>query len=334
MEQQFAKALDAFNAGRIDEAAAVCLQLQRQAPSNPACSQLLALIFLQRRDFAAAQKQIQHSLALRPEHGAAILIAGRIARAQGKLADAASHFQHAGRLAPEAAEPAFLYACALLDLNHKGATLALRSLLRQHPQHAPGWHCLGLALKKENALEPALAAFENALALDAAMTTAHFQRANVLQALQRPGDAVNALRIARQLEPQAMEIGFNLGLALHQTGALELARDALEETVALAPAFADGWFNLGLVRQDQRDFEAASAAFRTALACRPDYAEAAVNLGIVLQESGAMAGAIDAYRCAMRLRPATFGRIAQAMTAASTGRLWLDIDALKVFLNA
>ena len=77
-------------------------------------------------------------------------------------------------------------------------------------------------------------------------------------------------------------------------------------------------FDLGLVRQDLRDYEKAAAAYRKALDKKPDYAEAALNLGIVLQEAGDLDSAMRAYREAYRLRPQAFGKMAMALTSAST----------------
>ena len=99
--------------------------------------------------------------------------------------------------------------------------------------------------------------------------------------------------------------------------------------MALDPASVRGWFLLGLCRQDRRAFADAAAAYRTALALRPALAEAAVNLGTALQEGGDLAGAKAAYARAVATRPDTFGRVAQAITAAPAGELWLDLDALR-----
>jgi hypothetical protein len=47
-----------------------------------------------------------------------------------------------------------------------------------------------------------------------------------------------------------------------------------------------------------------------------------------------MPAALAAYRQAVRLRPDTFGRIAQAVTAARTGFLCLDPAALRRLLDS
>ncbi len=334
IETILAKALSDFNAGRFDEAAATCQHLLQQDPSNPAVRQMLALVSMQAGNIEAAREHIRDSLARRPDHVPSLLIAGRIERAANDLPSAAGYFEHASVLAVGKAEPVFLFGTTLLDLNHPAAEATLRYLVDQHPQHSDGWCSLGLALIKKGELAQALDAFERAVAIDPRMAKAHFHRANTLQKLGRLDEAIAAFQLARQCNPKSMEICFNLGLTLRKAGLLEAAREALESTTILAPTFAEGWFNLGLVRQDQHGLDDAISAFRTALTCQPDYAEAAVNLGIVLQESGSMDKAIEAYRVAMRLRPETFGRIAQAITGARTGRLCLDLEALRHTLSA
>jgi cytochrome c-type biogenesis protein CcmH/NrfG len=78
-----------------------------------------------------------------------------------------------------------------------------------------------------------------------------------------------------------------------------------------------------------RKFGSAAEAYRRVLEMSPDAPEAAVNLGVVLQETGDLDGAMAAYSMAYRLRPSTFGVIAMALTSASSGRLWLDEEALR-----
>ncbi|MDE3012086.1 MAG: tetratricopeptide repeat protein, partial [Pseudomonadota bacterium] len=73
---------------------------------------------------------------------------------------------------------------------------------------------------------------------------------------------------------------------------------------------------------------------RRVLALRPDHAEAEFNLGIVLQQTGDFDHAMQAYGRAVQRKPECFGRVAQAVTAASRGRLWLDPAELRRLLDA
>jgi cytochrome c-type biogenesis protein CcmH/NrfG len=83
-----------------------------------------------------------------------------------------------------------------------------------------------------------------------------------------------------------------------------------------------------------RDTPGAIQAYRRSIEAQPDVPEVHVNLGLNLQNAGDLDAAIDSYRRAMRLRPETFGRIAQALTSANKGRLWLDSARLRRLLEA
>lgn len=330
LEQIMASALQSYNAGRFAEAEQACRQLLVHVPRHPAVHQLLAVLALNGQHIAAARQHILQSLEERPRHGPTLLIAGKIARTDNDPTTAARYFEAASAAMPGAGEAEYFHAETLLELATPAAAIAvLHRLLDRHPQHVQAWCLLGLALRKSDDLPAALDAFRTAARHAPGMSKAHFHIANTLSAQRRLEEAIAVFRHAATLAPEAMEIALNLGTALRENGELPAARDAFETAVALQPSFAEGWFNLGLARQDLHDCKGAADAFGEALRLRPDYADAALNLGVALQEARRMEDALDAYRVAIRLQPALFGRIAHAMTAGSTGQLWLSSAHLK-----
>jgi len=151
------------------------------------------------------------------------------------------------------------------------------------------------------------------------------------------GDAAGAARHAASslaLRPDHVPTLFVAGeAALALRDAAGAARD-LERASTLAPTHADAWFSLSQARHDLGDLPGSELALRRVLALKPDRADAFVNLGIVLQEQGRMDDALVAYGRAYRLRGETFGRIAHALATPRSGRLWLDLDALRAELSA
>ena len=228
--------------------------------------------------------------------------------------------------------PAVHQLMALLTLRDQRLDMARKHIvqsLTERPQHGPSLLIAGKIARAENDAGTAARYFEAAAASMPDSSEAYFHLANTLAAQGLHVEAIKHYRQAQTLAPEAMEIALNLGTALRDSGDLEAARECFEKAVVLVPDFAQGWFNLGLTRQDLHDRDGAVAAFRTALTLRPDYADAALNLGVALQEARRMEDALDAYRLAVRLRPENFGRIAHAMTADSTGQLWLSTAQLK-----
>lgn len=292
--QAFRVALDHLNAGALADADAACAVLRRAAPDDPAVLQLEATIALRHDRPEAAWQLVSRVLAMRPGHRPSVILAAQAARAMKRLDLVVPLL----RQAIEQSEPAFLLCGALLDLGDPSFDAVFAWVADHHPGRAAEWQQLGVALQRASRPQAALQAFSLAAAADPALTGAHFGR----------------------------------GLLLRDAGRMQEAAAALQRCVALDPAAAAAWFALGLTRQDLGDEVGAAEAFSGALTRRPDFAEAAVNLGIALQRTGDMGAAMTAYRTAMRVRPDTFGRIAQAVTSARTGMLWLSMQALRTAL--
>jgi tetratricopeptide (TPR) repeat protein len=294
-EQRLRSALAWVNAGDLARAAEACTVLRQAAPDHPAVLQLHATIALRTGKPAEAWGAIRLALAARPGHVPSLILAGRSALEAGMAGQAVQMLRDAIARAPDHPEPAFLLCRALLGLGDPSLDAALAWTAHRHKSRAVEWQQLGVALQRAQRPDAALAAFTRAAAADPGLATARFGR----------------------------------GLVLRDGGHLAAAKTEFEHAVALDPAAGAAWFALGLTRQDLNDEGGAAAAFRTALDIRPDFAEAAVNLGIALQRLGHMTAAMQAYRTAVRIRPDTFGRIAQALTSARSGILWLSPAALR-----
>jgi tetratricopeptide (TPR) repeat protein len=299
-EQAFMAALAHVNAGNLEAAIAICSQLRQARPADPAVAQLDATIELRMGHPNEALASIRRSLASRPGHVPSLVLAARAALAAGVLGQAVTFLREAVARAPDLAEPAFLLCRTLLLLGDASLDAALDQTAQRHPGQPTEWQQLGLALQRAGKSAAALTAFTRAAAADPTLAAAQFGR----------------------------------GLLLRDASRMPEARAALEQAVALDPTAPGAWFALGLTCQDLDDERGAAAAFEAALRERPDFAEAAVNLGIALQRLGDMPAAMAAYRTAIAIRPDTFGRIAQAVTAARTGMLWLDPAAFRRALGA
>jgi tetratricopeptide (TPR) repeat protein len=321
-------ALAALRAGDVDTADAIAQRLLRATPDDPAAHQLAAVIALQRGAFQQAARAATASLTRRPDHAPTLVVAGRAARSAGDLAGAAAFFARATALAPERPDAAFLQCVTLLELRDRQATTLLPELLERFPADAEGWHLLGDALARAEQPEAALLAFTRAVQAAPSVALA-LRRGALLESLGRNAEAVAAYRAAVTFAPENADALFKLGVCLRRLGDRNGAAAALTRAAALAPANGDALFALGLLYQDQRDLAAAADAYERALAVRPAFAEAAVNLGICRQETGDLGAAKAAYRQALTVRPESFGRIAQALSAAPVGEVWLDVAALR-----
>jgi tetratricopeptide (TPR) repeat protein len=141
---------------------------------------------------------------------------------------------------------------------------------------------------------------------------------------ERPGHA-QTLDIARKTALALFRAAQTDAAQGDSARALSRFRRALE----LDETNADGWFGLGLALQDVKDYAEAAKAFGRVVALRPGDARALVNRAVSLQQLGSLADAMTSYSLAYQTDPSTFAAISQALSAASTGLLLLDLETLR-----
>jgi tetratricopeptide (TPR) repeat protein len=233
---------------------------------------------------------------------------------------------------PSRPAPLF-WLCCLLLRQRDGEAAALLPRLEAFVGYAPGWQALGGTLLAAGRTEAARVAFQRAVNAAPHGIRGQLGLAASLLDLGRPAEAAALLEQAERHAPDAAVLPYRRGVCLRASGDTAAACAALLRAVQLDARIAGAWFALGLVRHDLGDYRGAAEAYRAALGTQPDMHEAAVNLGNSLQYAGDLEAALDAYAVAFRLHPTALGRIAQAVVAAPTGRLWLDVEAFRSMLG-
>ena len=216
----------------------------------------------------------------------------------GNLPAALERYRRVAELEPARPDAAFGAGAALILQDPPEAGAVLDDLLSRFPDHGAEYAEIGGLLEQGGRWELAARAYANAARVGPSAKL-YVRLGSVLQSLGRRDQAVISYQTALQLDAASFE----------------------------------AWFKLGLALQDGRRPDRAAEAYRRALSLRPDLAEAEVNLGVALQELGDLAAAKRAYGRGLELMPGAFGRIAQALTTAPKGELWLDLDALRAHLS-
>lgn len=159
----------------------------------------------------------------------------------------------------------------------------LRRALMFWPSNAQ-LHCtLGGELFAGRQLEAALAAYDQALALDPALVEALANRGNLLQDMGRHAQAVSDYDAALANGGRLATIVSSRANALHALGRYEEARYGHEEAVALAPRDPAVWCNLALHLSDRDEKAAALTALDRALELAPGHPVILSNRGNVLE---------------------------------------------------
>ncbi len=128
----------------------------------------------------------------------------------------------------------------------------------------------------------------------------------VAHQLGRP-DAIELLKRAVALKPDAPEMHNDLGNVLGAQGKFVQAAAAFERAAVLKPDFADAHYNRGLALGNLGRFGDAAKCFQRVLALNPQSALAHVHLGNALRAQARREDAVVHYRHAAALMPNSAG---------------------------
>ena len=270
IQQAFAAAMGHHQAGRLNEAERLYLQILQADPRHADALHFLGVLAHQIGHNDKAVDLIGRAIAQNSRVPAFHNNLGNALKAQGKLQAAA--------------------ACYAQALAHQ-------------PDHAGALFNLGLVLQLQDKLEEAAASYRRALSLKPDYVEAHGNLGNTLQAQGRLEEAVASYGLALRYRQNYAEVHSNLGNVLMAQGKYSEAAASHARALTHKTDYAEAHNNLGLVLMEQGDVDAAVASYRRALTHKPAYPEAHINLGNALREQGQPAEAAASYQRALVLDP-------------------------------
>jgi tetratricopeptide (TPR) repeat protein len=178
-----------------------------------------------------------------------------------------------------------------------------RNYTVSRPENAWGHYMLGLALRRDQDLDGAEAAFRAALALDADHLKSRVNLARVCVDAGRPADALPAIERAIELDAESVDARRVYGRVLHSLGRAEEAIAAYDAALTIDPKDAWSLNNRGLIRIEQELFDTAAEDLAAAVEADATVATFHNNLGVALERSGHLAEAELAFAGALDLAP-------------------------------
>lgn len=120
---------------------------------------------------------------------------------------------------------------------------------------------------------------------------------------ERWSEAVDVIQRLRRREPENPQVYFVLGVLHVRLGNNDLALEAFENQVRLAPSQATGHFGMGMAYHSLNRHREAVSSLRKAVRAAPNFWPAHTWLGMSLHASGRYRESVDACKEAVRLRP-------------------------------
>jgi tetratricopeptide (TPR) repeat protein len=227
-----ADAVAAFNQGNRGKAKRLCQVGLNQFPADPSLSHLLAAVLFADEDFSGAREKIETSLAAHPGNAPALLLAGKIYRAEGRLDAALMQLDEAARIKPNL-ETLVEKARVFDQMGDKQASREAWSVvLDAKPTSREALSRLSALARDRGALVEAEQLLERAVALED-HPGIWFDLGVVRHDLRKFDSAAEAYRRVLEKNADAPEAAVNLGVVLQEAGRIDEAMAAFSTAYAL-----------------------------------------------------------------------------------------------------
>lgn len=319
VNQLFANAEAAFQAGRLNEARDALVRVGRAAGEHPAVLHLLALVEKRSANPAAAERAFAAALKLAPRDAQINNNYANLLADLGRDGAALYHYDRALAARPTLADAHLNRALALERLGRLPEALeTLDRVLARQPGDARAHSARGTVLRRLHRLEEAAAAYDRALALDPARPKALEGRARV--AMER-GEAGASGRYRRALsaEPKRRDLLLGLADALEAEGQPE-AVALLARAVEVDPGWIEGHERLAEMRAEAGDQADFARSYVEAIARDPNSRDLHYSHWRALALGGRFREALDAMEAVRdRLPPDRVMMLMEAVFRSEAG---------------
>lgn len=183
------------------------------------------------------------------------------------------------------------------------AEVLFRQILARNPRHGKAQHYLGVCCYQRGDYDAAVLHIRAALETDGASPFAHSNLGLALKRLQRMEEAVASFDAAIARSPNVAAFYNNRGLAYAEMRRFDAAEADFGKAIELDPNLAEAWSNRGKAVIELGRLDAALEHIDRAIALRPDFAEAYCNRALAHREMGKFAEAMESCKRVIAINP-------------------------------
>lgn len=246
LQSMFQRAVQAFQGGNLDLAAAECQRMLSIDRRNTAAMHVLGSVAFRRGDHARAVELLGKVVRQDPGRIQAVITLGEAQLALAHFSEAAVSFRKVVATRPDNWEQLYNLGIALRGLGQMDEAAKVLERCRDMAEAdalAP-WNALGDVYRAQGRLDEALACFEQALRIDPGFSMAQNNLGITLQAQGRIAEAIAMLEKAIGMNPQDPELYYNLGCSLQEDGRTQSAIEAYRRAIALRSDYSAAHWNL------------------------------------------------------------------------------------------
>ena len=270
INQLMQQAVQLHNAGQLEQAEALYIQVLSIDPNHSDALNLAGVIGYQIKNYPIGEELIKRAININPNVPHYYNNLGIIFRAQDKFGEAIFCYQQA------------------LALN---------------PNYAEANNNLGTVYQAQKKFDEAILYFQTAIELQPNYIDAFYNLATIYRQQGKRKQAIENYTHVIRLAPNTANAHLYLANLLTQTGELTLAVQHYQTLIELQPDLVDAYYNLGTTFIDLHRYKEATECFQKAIELNPNSAEAYNNLGNVLKKQNRLKEAISHYQKALEINP-------------------------------
>ncbi len=272
LSDTFKRAIESFNAGRLDKAEQLCKLILSARPGHLDTLHLLAVVQSVLGRSSEALASYDKVLAIKPDFAPALSNRGNLLQNLNRFDEALASYDKALAIKADFPEAWNNRGNALQALKRfDEALVSYDKALAIAPRYPDALYNRGNSLQQLERFEDAVASYDEALALKPDYINAWHNRGNAQRNLLLFRQAVASYDRVLALKADHFDAVLNRGNALQQLKHYEQALASYEKCLAINPSHAEAWYNRANTLRDLRRFEQASTSYDTALTIKPDH---------------------------------------------------------------
>ncbi len=298
--QALKQMISSEQAGRFDEAEALCTKILATVPEQPDALHFSGLLRKRAGDAAAAEQFYRRSLEANPDQPAVHNNLGNLLAAVELYDQAIEAYHQATALAPAYADAWFNLGLAeSAKADFAAAVTALQKASEISPGDPRIWNSLGIAHKEMDELDQAIKAYERAIELQPDNVKALQNLGVVLKLAERLDDAIQCFDKALKIDPVLPEVQYNRANALNEKGRIQEAIKGYEKTISIKPDYMMAHDSLNELHWQHGNSDQFGASYVGAISWAPESVDLRVKFARSLELEGELEGAEEVLKVAL-----------------------------------
>ena len=303
VEAYIGAAASLLSLGELDQAESFATQAIEINASIPGINEILGIASQNQQNYQQAVECYQKELTINPQSSTSLLNLGVLLLQQGKVEAAIEPLARAAAINPSEQCQLLLAQAYQSTGKLKEAIAEYRKIVITQSKNKMIPFNLGTCLLKSGSTIEAIEAFKIAIQLDESFVAAWGNLGNAFRKEGKLQEALQAAQKVLKLEPNNPTAHTNLGNIYKDLGNLDLALASTLKSLELKPDNPTAHMNLGGIYKNLGNIDQALASTLKSIELKPDNPDAHMNLGGIYKNLDNLDQALLSTLKALELKP-------------------------------